>query len=397
LFAAHFSKRIAGEAMLPFTTYDPGASEMNDEQKLLYEQWEAELPKEAELESNFTYVLDYILCYSGDVHASKDMNFIYDRMRMLESMYKTNDRIRDYCADRATDALIGMGELDRALSKFRSLPLGSLESRRTDVLLSLKYRLGHRIAGKDVLTLCGRAFITKYAEEHWDSVAQIADAILQRQEARFGSVLSAWISENELWNVPFQIDRGTPHLRVEEDKPAKFSAEALKDANARDTSDDDSKGDHTEPLIHFGFSTNRSILKFCESLTREAENTFREERGIPKVGEGWVSETELYYKIKEAFPEWEVIHHGRPTWLGLQHLDIYIEEARIALEYQGEQHFKPHEYFGGEVKFHEVQKRDARKRKLCKKNGLELIYVEEGYLFEEVIARIKAAAAKAGS
>jgi|GEM_PF-2884496 hypothetical protein len=42
-------------------------------------------------------------------------------------------------------------------------------------------------------------------------------------------------------------------------------------------------------------------------IFRESENIFREEKNIPRVGEGWVSETELYHKIKEVFPNEEII------------------------------------------------------------------------------------------
>ena len=73
-------------------------------------------------------------------------------------------------------------------------------------------------------------------------------------------------------------------------------------------------------------------------IVRECENTVREEMDLPKIGEGWISETELYYQIKKAFPREIVIHHGRPAWLGRQHLDVYLPKKNIAIEYQGNQH-----------------------------------------------------------
>ena len=57
--------------------------------------------------------------------------------------------------------------------------------------------------------------------------------------------------------------------------------------------------------------------------------------------------TELYYKIKETFPNEKVVHHGKPSWLGQQHLDIYFPYKNIAIEYQGLQHQEPVEFFGG--------------------------------------------------
>jgi hypothetical protein len=47
---------------------------------------------------------------------------------------------------------------------------------------------------------------------------------------------------------------------------------------------------------------------------------------------------------------------------------VYLPELKIALEYQGEQHFRPIPFFGGEAGFIETQKRDRRKRKKSKDN-----------------------------
>jgi hypothetical protein len=110
----------------------------------------------------------------------------------------------------------------------------------------------------------------------------------------------------------------------------------------------------------------------------------REEKNLPKVGEGWISETDLFYKLCRTFPEEVIIHHGRPSWLDPQHLDIYIPKKNIGIEYQGAQHDNPVDYFGGEKAFKEQQKLDKRKAKLCEKNGCTLLYVRDGYDFDNL-------------
>jgi hypothetical protein len=136
------------------------------------------------------------------------------------------------------------------------------------------------------------------------------------------------------------------------------------------------------------FSSQKKVMSFVEDLSREAENTAREESGIPKVGEGWLAETELFYKIKTHFKEVEVLHHGRPDWLGRQHLDIYIPSLNVAVEYQGLQHDEPIEYFGGAEGFKKNVNRDKKKLGLCQKNGVALIYVRPGYVLDAVISEI---------
>ena len=126
-------------------------------------------------------------------------------------------------------------------------------------------------------------------------------------------------------------------------------------------------------------------------MIREAENQVRETRGIARIGEGWVSETQLYYEIKQAFPHLQVQHHASPEWLGRQHLDIFIPELLVAIEYQGRQHDEPIDFFGGEVAFREILKRDATKRRLCFQNGVMLIEVRSDYNLEEILERIQSA------
>ena len=123
------------------------------------------------------------------------------------------------------------------------------------------------------------------------------------------------------------------------------------------------------------YVVSNAISNQCGSLCREAEDLFREAEGLPKIGEGWISETTLYYLIKENLVNHEVIHHGSEKWLGRQHLDIYIPELKIAVEYQGRQHSEPVEFFGGQEAFEKNLERDARKKRLCDENGVNLLYV----------------------
>jgi len=137
------------------------------------------------------------------------------------------------------------------------------------------------------------------------------------------------------------------------------------------------------------YVVEQAILNQMWLMTSEAEELYRESIGMPKVGEGWISETELFYEIKNAFSEFEVVHHARPEWLGRQHFDIYIPELNIAIEYQGQQHYKPVEYFGGQEAFEQNKLRDKLKADKCKENNCTLIYVDEGYLLDTVITRVK--------
>ena len=102
-----------------------------------------------------------------------------------------------------------------------------------------------------------------------------------------------------------------------------------------------------------------------------AEEDFRRARGIPEFSQRWVSEMSLYELVKSRFPD--AVHQWRPSFLGLQSVDVYLSSEKIAIEYQGQQHFEAVELFGGEEGLAATQARDARKKALLEVNGIRLI------------------------
>ena len=56
--------------------------------------------------------------------------------------------------------------------------------------------------------------------------------------------------------------------------------------------------------------------------------------------------------------------------------DFYIPHKDICIEYDGEQHYKPIEYFGGVKKFKRLKRNDNIKNKYCKENNIKLIRIK---------------------
>lgn len=56
------------------------------------------------------------------------------------------------------------------------------------------------------------------------------------------------------------------------------------------------------------------------------------------------------------------------------YLDFYLPDYNVAIECQGEQHFKPIEFFGGEKGFQYIQNRDITKKQLCTNHGINILY-----------------------
>lgn len=125
-----------------------------------------------------------------------------------------------------------------------------------------------------------------------------------------------------------------------------------------------------------------------EDLERRTNNLTREELGFKKIGERFVSETELYRIIKAIFPNNKVIHHYKRKWLGKQEIDIFVPDLNLAIEYDGIQHFKPIKAWGGEEGLKKNIERDKLKEEKCKENNVILIrftYKENDLLSENYV------------
>lgn len=125
-----------------------------------------------------------------------------------------------------------------------------------------------------------------------------------------------------------------------------------------------------------------------ESIKSEAENSFRAYLGLKPKTPKWISEQELFDKIKLNFKHLTVISQASPYWLGRQRFDIFIPELNAAIEYNGLQHYKAVGLFGGEEGLIKTQLRDMDKRKKCIENGCHLLEVIEGYSINEVFSWI---------
>lgn len=55
--------------------------------------------------------------------------------------------------------------------------------------------------------------------------------------------------------------------------------------------------------------------------------------------------------------------------------DFYLPDFNVLVEYDGEQHFKPIEYFGGEESFNVLKQNDVIKNEYCKKHKINLIRI----------------------
>lgn len=70
----------------------------------------------------------------------------------------------------------------------------------------------------------------------------------------------------------------------------------------------------------------------------------------------------------------DIQYQYRCEWLGTQSFDIFIPSQKVAIEYQGQQHYEPVSGFGGESRLEDNISRDLKKIELAEKNGITLLY-----------------------
>ena len=85
-----------------------------------------------------------------------------------------------------------------------------------------------------------------------------------------------------------------------------------------------------------------------------------------------VLEKEIKDKLQDLSIEY--VYQKKFDWLKPQSLDFYLPKYNIAIECQGEQHFKSVGHFGGVEGFVKRLKLDELKQRKCLENGVKLLY-----------------------
>ena len=98
--------------------------------------------------------------------------------------------------------------------------------------------------------------------------------------------------------------------------------------------------------------------------------------GCPKCNLSHLERSVMNY-LNEVGITYE--YQKRFNWLGLQSLDFYLLDYNMGIECQGRQHFFPVDFAGKGVEwacneFDKLIDRDKRKKSLCEKHGIKLLY-----------------------
>src|SRR6478735_9311369 len=82
------------------------------------------------------------------------------------------------------------------------------------------------------------------------------------------------------------------------------------------------------------------------------------------VIEKYFIENNIYYIPQKSFEDLK--------YKSKLFFDFYLSEYNICIEFDGEQHYKPIKFFGGDNKFDNIKKCDKLKNDYCKENNIKL-------------------------
>ena len=128
---------------------------------------------------------------------------------------------------------------------------------------------------------------------------------------------------------------------------------------------------------HFDFEWKASIF----SRARGVNCPYLSESHGEKHTRKYLSSYNYEYAYEKNFHDLKGVGGGYLTY------DFHITGTKVLIEYQGLQHYKPVDVFGGEEQFKIQQEHDRRKREYAKKNGYKLIEISYKYdTYEKVVA-----------
>ncbi len=415
----------------------------NKEQKEFYDYWLSQIEKGniIDVEGHLEYIFVYLHSIIIGFIENEDINFLLDQFKVIMNGYGNYPIIKESLIRWESDAYFFVGNYNESLKIkekigfkiYDIIDYGLLKSGNFingDILVSNKYNwltnfgLENKKAISEIINVYLDNFDRKYGKnivrfffedfdiERDEDLEKLKEFFIYKEEFK---KLKSFIPSFK-YNQHSDIIRIARYLKYFSDKDNLRLKQNLSPELYSEIKDREQKY-HSRSLneenIHYkrvlfndifsgipkifritkyNYREANIIFKALENelkrIIRESENVYRKERNIPMVGEGWINETDLYYKIKEEFANEKVISHGMPQWLGKQHLDIYLPEKNIGIEYQGDQHQEPVDFFGGKEGFENRIKLDNKKKELCQKNNCKLIYVYPNYDWNEVKIRI---------
>lgn len=330
-----------------FEAYFPSEDIMNKEQRAAYLCVEKSLSKGdfVDVQGNISYVFVYLYKLINQ-YDKLGFESLHEHLTYVAELYAKEEKLSEYCRLWANDCLLGLDRFEEYLDKTEPKTLFGTSTHHSNLRLNIQSKLKLQLSSIDVLLMMGgrkSTFIVENQALYKNCILNVLDSYA---ESRGGwlSIIRQKLPEQEKY--PHLLFSGAPICGM--------------------------------PKLSFDIIAFYSVFDLTEvlkNLAKDAENKARDIIGVPKIGEGWIAETQLFRILEAEFTQTNVLQHGSPQWLGRQHFDIWFPDWQIAVEYHGIQHFQPVDFFGGDAAFEKNVERDKRKLNLARQHGVTLFVV----------------------
>ena len=179
----------------------------------------------------------------------------------------------------------------------------------------------------------------------------------------------------EFWQTPYNHTRGQGCPKCKGDKIRESKTltkkEFIKKANKV----------HGDKYVYTNVKYVNANTKVCIICPEHGEFWQTPNHHIRGIGCPKCNLSHLERDVMNYLDEVEITYdyQKRFNWLGKQSLDFYLPDYNVGIECQGKQHFFPIDFAGKGVEwackeFDENILRDKKKKKLCEKHGMKLLY-----------------------
>lgn len=137
-------------------------------------------------------------------------------------------------------------------------------------------------------------------------------------------------------------------------------------------------GDEYEPVSNYAAAKEPVLMKHnkCGNVWSTTPDSFLRGHGCPICKESNGEKAVAKYLTAHNIG---FVRQKKFEGCRIKHMlpfDFYLPKLNLCIEYDGEQHFHPIEYFGGAKKFEYTHYRDLFKNKFCKDHQIRLIRIK---------------------
>ena len=179
----------------------------------------------------------------------------------------------------------------------------------------------------------------------------------------------------EFEQMPYQHTNGSGCPKCKGDKIRESLSYSKEDFIKKANETHNDKYDYTK-VEYVNANTKVCIICSKHGEFEQIPSEHIRGNGCPKCNLSHLERSVMNYldEVKISYD-----YQKRFKWLGMQSLDFYLPDYNVGIECQGEQHFFPVDFAGNGVEwackeFDKLVSRDKRKKALCEKHGIKLLY-----------------------